>query len=63
MVHHNQPPPNVCQREVGGVFYVEEENGSCDAGDAWGRGLNSAVQPRAAVNLRPSHPRLRSDSG
>ena len=25
LVHHNQPPPRVCQRDIEGVFYVEEE--------------------------------------
>ena len=26
MVHHNQPPPRVCQRDIEGVFYVEEDD-------------------------------------
>lgn len=24
LVHHNQPPPRVCERDIEGVFYVEE---------------------------------------
>ena len=32
MVHHNQPPPRVCAMDIEGVFYIEEENGSRDAG-------------------------------